>query len=158
MISNQNSAAFLTSNSEGIEEILTYFQEEQPNATIYWNLTWGHSTSALYGKDYHGMYLKLMENAPSILESYEQIEFIVPTGTAVENARHALDRDLMRDGLHLDLYVGRYTAALTLAKAFTGRDIANASHPASVTNEEFEIIVKAVNAAFETKYAVTDIK
>lgn len=158
LISNQASVAFLSSITEGIEEILNYFEEEQPNAKKYWNLTWSHSTSALYGKDYHGMYLKLMENAPSILESYEQIDVIVPTGTAVENIRHALDKGLMRDDLHLDLYVGRYTAALTLAKAFTGRDIANASHPASVTNEEFELIVKAVNAAFETKYAVTDIK
>lgn len=38
---------------------------------------------------------------------------IIPTGTAIQNARTSFVGDHMnRDGYHLDLKIGRYTAAL----------------------------------------------
>ncbi len=156
IISNQQSEALTKDNITGIQEILDYYSEKQPNAQIYWNVTWGHSSTSTFGTDYHKMYEVLMEKGQQYILPMEKIDYIVVTGTAIENARILLGKDLMRDKLHLDLYCGRYTAALALAKAFTGKDISNASHPTSISNEEFNLIVMAVNAAYENKWEVTD--
>lgn len=157
ILGNQQSEAFTKGNSVGIEELVNYFKEKQPNAKIIWNLTWGHSSTSQFGLDYHAMYLKLMETGRPILEAIDNINDIIVTGTAIENARALLNDNLMRDNLHLNLYAGRYTAALTIAKGITGKDISNATYPSTLTEEQFRLIVKAVNAAFENKYEFTDL-
>ena len=157
ILGNQQSEAFTKGNCVGIEELVNYFKEKQPNAKIIWNLTWGHSNTSQFGLDYHAMYLKLMETGRPILEAIDNIDDIIVTGTAIENARALLNDNLMRDNLHLNLYAGRYTAALTIAKGITGKDISNATYPSTLTEEQFRLIVKAVNAAFENKYEFTDL-
>ena len=60
-------------------------------------------------------YQKIAENVPQILSSYEDIEYLIPTGTAIQNARTSyLGNNLTRDGHHLSYHEGRYIASLTL--------------------------------------------
>ena len=52
------------------------------------------------------------------------IKKIIPSGTAIQNARTSFIGDHMnRDGYHLDLTIGRYTAACTWFEALTHQNV-----------------------------------
>ncbi len=47
-----------------------------------------------------------------------KIKIVIPSGTAIQNARTSFIGDhLNRDGYHLDVKIGRYTAACTGSNA-----------------------------------------
>ena len=81
---------------------------------------------------------------------------IIPTGTAVENARTAKIGLLTRDGYHLSLGVGRYIAALTFISSITGLPIDNIDWaPEGVREYEKMVAIESVNNAKQTNYDVT---
>ena len=129
-----------------LEYLVDYLEATQPNAKLYWNMTWaledGLSTGT-YGSEFAKYYdsdQKLMYNALVAMLD----EFIVgedalfssenennlgtgigwgfdgyfANGTAIQNLRQAIDHDkgLTRDGAGLSLDVGRLTTGLTVLK------------------------------------------
>ena len=61
--------------------------------------------------------------------AYESdLELLIPTGTAIQNAREnqylkTINDELTRDGSHLDLGIGRYITALTVFITIFGTDV-----------------------------------
>lgn len=96
------------------------------NAKIAFNLTWigeptfDHHELISYGRDVALMRKKLEEVTEKMVLCNPKVDLLVPTGTAIENARTSDIGILTRDGYHLSLDKGRYIAALTLVSTVTG--------------------------------------
>lgn len=95
-----------------------------PELSFAWQMTWAyaedsdHGGFANYGGDQGQMYEAIVDAVKRLQADYG-IERVIPVGTAIQNARANVRslRDLTRDGYHLDLGVGRYTAACTWFEA-----------------------------------------
>ncbi len=95
-----------------------------PELCLAWQMTWAYAQDSDHGgfADYGGDQLRMYEaivGAVQRLQADSGIEVLIPTGTAVQNARANMTslRDMTRDGYHLDLGAGRYTAACTWFEA-----------------------------------------
>ena len=83
---------------------------------IAWHMTWSykdtHPVSGPHGEDgWEGIC-----NTVKQMMSNNGIDIIIPTGTAIQNARNSsvnTDGDMTRDGAHLAYGVGRYVATST---------------------------------------------
>lgn len=68
------------------------------------------------------MYHAIVDAVKKAGKAYK-IKMIIPTGTAIQNARTSFIGDHMnRDGHHLDVKVGRYTAACTCLTYYQRND------------------------------------
>lgn len=90
-----------------------------------------------YGNSQQNMYSHIVE-ANNDASELVDINIVIPTGTAIQNARTSFVGDNMnRDGYHLDLILGRYTAACTWADGLLGIDIlTNPYVPEQLTSDE----------------------
>ena len=90
----------------------------------------------------------------------EPIALLIPSGTAIQNARTSSYGDTMnRDGFHLDLLYGRYTAACTwFAVLFRRKVEGNPYAPKGMTPQQVQISQWAADAAARHPYEVTEIK
>ena len=111
-----------------LDDIMSYVNEKAPKARLAFQMTWAyqqnstHGGFAAYGRDQMNMYESIVTAvADNVLT--RDIDILVPNGTAIQNARTSFLGDtLTRDGYHLTLNYGRYTAALTVLGAMTGID------------------------------------
>ncbi|MBR2988994.1 MAG: DUF4886 domain-containing protein, partial [Clostridia bacterium] len=93
---------------------------------IAFNLTWlGESTYQhheiiSYGGNTALMREKLVEVTKEVVVGNEKIDLLIPTGTAIENARTSNIGVLTRDCYHLSMDKGRFIAGLTLVSTVTG--------------------------------------
>lgn len=91
-------------------------------------MTWAYGSNsthggfAKYGLDQMRMYGCIVEAVMKMKAHHDDISFVIPTGTAIQNARTtSLGSDLTRDGFHLSKDTGRYIAACTWAEMLTGK-------------------------------------
>lgn len=147
-----------------LPELLEYVRSFCPNAEIVFHQTWAyaqssdHSGFATYGNDQQTMYAAIVDAVKRATAEYG-IRRIVPSGTAIQNARGTVIGDtLNRDGYHLDLTLGRYTAACTWYEAIFGADVRGNgySHP-DIDPELQRIAQMAAHAAVQNPYSVTDL-
>ena len=110
--------------------LLAYVRKTQPDAFYGYDMTWAFradSTKANYVK-YHGSnQMKMYETAVAEVKKYvepeQRFKFIVPVGTAIQNARTSFLGDhLDRDSYHLNHGVGRYIATMAVCCTLTGVD------------------------------------
>lgn len=99
-----------------------------PNAgaCVAWQMTWSygsgsdHGAFPRYDRNSKVMYDAIVDAVRRMMEQ-TGIEVVIPTGTAIENLRmepfNNSPLDFTRDGYHLDLGCGRYTAACTWFQA-----------------------------------------
>ena len=92
-----------------------------------WHMTWAYSKDSN-----HGGFANYRRNQDVMYDSiryavqwtqilHPEFSFNVPCGTAIQNARTTyLGDNMNRDGYHLDLKIGRYTAACTWLETLTG--------------------------------------
>lgn len=86
-------------------------------------------------------------------------DILVPSGTAIQNARTKLGDVLCRDGYHLDLNIGRYIASCTWYEAiFKQTVVGNAYRPEKVTEEQAAIGQQAAHEAVKKPFKVSKIK
>lgn len=92
-----------------------------------WHMTWAYSMDsnhggfANYSRSQEVMYDSIRYAVQWTQILHPEFSFIVPCGTAIQNARTTYLGDNMdRDGYHLDLKIGRYTAACTWLETITG--------------------------------------
>lgn len=88
-----------------------------------------------------------------------KIKMIVPSGTAIQNARTSFVGDHMnRDGYHLDLKIGRYTAACTwFERIFRRNVIGNSFAPEGLEPAKKMVAQKAAHFAVKRPYRITDL-
>jgi hypothetical protein len=136
-----------------------------PSVKVGWQMTWAlgqDTTDPDFDKYYSGdqmtMYRKICSATQNAAES-SSVDFIVHTGTAVQNARSSYFGDtLNRDGKHLSKGVGRYLAAMSIASA-CGLNLSSLSHISGtkdvVSDANLAVMKSSVSASEETPYAVT---
>jgi len=149
-------SAFSDSYYPYIEELAAYVRKYCPRAKIYIHETWAYENGSqkLSGLGFESM----DEMYESLSEAYrEAAEYvsaygIIPSGRAMLNAVHFGISRVHRDTFHASLGAGRYLLGLTWYKAIFGKDISEVTFielDEPITEDEREIIVRAVNAAFD---------
>lgn len=133
-----------------VQMFIDAVEPSAPRAKFAWNMTWaypaGNSTlSSDYSNNQMNMYNAIVSAVKTKVANHDDISVVVPTGTAIQNARTSIlkDRDFenstgdavwTRDYSHGHLTNGRdgsaigadkvgagsYTAGLTLVEALTG--------------------------------------
>lgn len=105
------------------------------------------------------MYDSIRSSVQLALAEHPEITFLVPSGTAIQNARASwLGDNLNRDGYHLDLKFGRYTAACTWLERLTGISSVGLHYrPAGVDAVTALTCQMAAHRACATPYEVADM-
>ncbi len=135
---------------------------KSPNAKLAWHMTWAYQSGStkLANSIYSSqsvMYNNIISAVQSKIVTNSNFSFVIPSGTAIQNARTSLIKDnLTRDGYHLNYNIGRYIAGLTFVKAITGLDISNVSFRATNVPDGYRAIaIESANNAVTTPYSVT---
>lgn len=134
-----------------------------PNTQYGYHMTWAYSQTSNHGgfgnynNNQLAMYNAIVSTTRNVVEANQNIDFIIPSGTAIQNARSTVIGDtLTRDGYHLNDF-GKYIAALTWVKTIAKVDITDVAYFPAGYNVEFYLpeIKQAVNDAFKTPYKIT---
>lgn len=151
---------------EPLPLLFNYVKEKatHPKVKYIWHQTWAyaqnstHNGFASYNKDQMRMY-EAIADASSKVKTLVPIAIIVPAGTAIQNARTKLGDVLCRDGYHLDLNVGRYTASCTWYETiFKKNVIGNTYKPDKVNGADALTAQQAAHKAVKKPYKVSKIK
>lgn len=137
-----------------------------PDAKLVWNMTWAyqgnstHSEFSKYDKDQSKMYNAIVATVQSEIINRGDFEFVIPTGTAIQNLRTSLYGDnVTRDGYHLAYDSGRLAAAMMWAKRISGCDLDKITwKPSSYiyTQKRYDAIKESVENAYAKPYSVTE--
>lgn len=98
------------------------------NVEIVFHMTWAYAQNSThggfksYGNNQQQMY-RMIITAVQKATHEAGISRIIPSGVAIQNARKVMGDVLTRDGYHLNLSYGRYTAACTWCEFLTGKKV-----------------------------------
>ena len=113
-----------------LEILLTKLAELEPNAKIYWHMTWAYQQDrksndfAYYGSKQLNMYNAIVSTVTERIVDNDYVDGIIPCGTAIQNLRSSYIGDILtRDGYHLSFSYGRYIGAMTWYAALTNGDV-----------------------------------
>ncbi|MBQ2930143.1 MAG: DUF4886 domain-containing protein [Clostridia bacterium] len=145
-----------------VNVLMDYVHAFCPEAQIIWNMTWAYTNAATdfnvreYFANHKAQYEGITDATQEMILPNAGISLIVPTGTAVENARTSFlgkrQHTLFRDNIHLSLYTGRYIAGMTFFSALTGFDVS----ALSFDDENYKAVaVECVQNALARPFAVT---
>lgn len=148
-----------------LPELAEYVRERVGKKTrLMLHQTWAyapgstHSGFRNYGNDQMTMYSAICD-AVRRAAKLEHIRIVIPSGTAIQNARTSfLGDDLTRDGYHLSLKAGRYVAACTWYEKITGNCVmGNPFRPKGLSADEQKIAQRAAHEAVLNPYGITDL-
>lgn len=140
------------------------FNRTNPNSEILWHMTWAYASDSThqdfpkYNNDQNRMYESIVGAVKKNIDANPDISFILPSGTAIQNARNtSLGDTLCRDGFHLDLNYGRYLAGLTWIHKITGEPIDDVTYipDGAFDGETLEILKKCAKDAVDSPFEVT---
>lgn len=146
-------------------DLIKYVHSYAPQAKIIWHQTWAYAQNSdhkefpNYGRSQKAMYDSIMSASTRVLKDY-QIRTVIPCGTAIQNARTSFLGDHMnRDGYHLNLIYGRYTAACTWFEALSGKNvIGNSYAPKDLSADVVRVAQESAHAAVQSPFSVTPIR
>jgi hypothetical protein len=134
-----------------------------PDVKIILHQTWAyaedsnHEGFVNYDWDQQTMYNAIVETVNTIRGKYD-IDLVIPSGTAIQNGRTSYLGDrFTRDGYHLDLGVGRFTAAATWYEAIFGGILENNFRPENLLMYDTELTKQAAYDAVNEPFEVTDL-
>lgn len=148
-----------------LDELLAYVKSLVKGTPKYaWQMTWAYAKDSThpafvdYDSSQEKMYTSILNAVQTKIAIREDVEKIIPSGTAIQNMREKIGDVLNRDGFHLSYDLGRYVAGLCVVKALTGLDINGVSYmPEGVSEEQRSFAIAAANAACENLYSITKI-
>ncbi|MBO4323011.1 MAG: DUF4886 domain-containing protein [Clostridia bacterium] len=148
------------------KKLVDLVRSKNSTATLVWNMTWAyqsdstHSSFPNYDRDQAKMYSMIVDCVKTYVDAEDRISFVIPVGTAVQNARTSyLGDNLTRDGYHLNMQFGRYLAGLTWACAITGVSPDSVSYnpvPSAINSDMVAVAKESVRNALANKYEVTE--
>ena len=154
-----------------LTNLLKYIDENgtNPDVKLAWNMTWAHQHDSThyrftgtYNSDQMYMYEQIVAATKSQIKPRKEFDYFIPAGTAIQNTRTSFIGDtLTRDGYHLNLYLGRYIAALTWFSVLTETpidDITYVPNKALIPDETRVVAIESVVNAIAKPYAVTKSK
>lgn len=152
---------------EPLHLLYNYVKERaiNPKVKYVFHQTWAyaqnstHKGFASYDNNQMKMYHGIM-NASGKVGKLIDIDLLIPAGTAIQNARTSFVGDNMcRDGYHLDLNIGRYTASCVWYEAiFQSSVIGNTFWPPKISAYEATMAQNAAHLAIEKPFKVTELK
>jgi hypothetical protein len=155
-----------TSYNEDIDAIINYVNDNKTNseASIVWHMTWAYQTYSShpdfyrYSLNQFTMYNAIINTVQEKIDIRDDISYVIPSGTAIQNARTSYFGDtLTRDGYHLSYDYGRYIASLTWFYKITDLPINQITYkPSNLSDEDLMVIKEAVISAVENPYVITD--
>ncbi len=141
-------------------------REVNEDAKFVWHMTWAYKENSShpdfpkYNSSQAYMYEKIVETVETTIVTNDEFTKIIPTGTAIQNARTVdfIGDTLTRDGYHLTEDLGRYIAGLTLFATLSDVSLDRVTFipPWGVNEEEQEAAIKAVKSALESPFSVTE--
>ena len=130
-----------------------------------WHMTWayhkntGHSAFPKYNNDQMTMYEAICGCVNQNIINNDYVNFVIPAGTAIQNARTSYLGDNLTegDGYHLNT-LGDYIAGLTWILKYTGWDIndLNMDLVPSQFVRDIEVIKESCVNAIKNPYSVTE--
>lgn len=147
-----------------LSPLIEYLRGLAPSHTrIAFNLTWlGESTNQHHEiVSYEGnmalMREKLVEVTREMVVNNPDVDLLIPTGTAIENARTSRIGLLTRDCYHLSVDKGRYIAGLALISTITGIDAGKISWaPKNVDDYAVRVAIESVKNAQKYPLDITE--
>ncbi len=148
-----------------LPQLVSGISAKVPGATLIWHQTWAYASSSnhesfpAYNNDQMTMYNAIVSSAQKAMADNSELKLIVPSGTAIQNARTAYVGDIFnRDGYHLEVTYGRYTAACTWFEAIFGIDVTTTTYAPSTVNDEMAAIARlAAHRAVANPHKVTEL-
>lgn len=152
---------------EPLPLLFKYVKERATNPKVkyIWHQTWAYAQNSThkgfvsYDKDQMKMY-KGITDASAKVNKLIAIDLVIPAGTAIQNARTSFVGDNMtRDGYHLDLNIGRYTASCVWYEAiFKTNVIGNSYKPEKLSAYVAKTAQHAAHSAIKRPFKVTKLK
>ena len=145
--------------------VIDYVKKNKPNKTkLIYHQTWAyqqninHRGYVHYDNDQFKMYNGIMD-ATKKINKIKDIDFIIPAGTAIQNARTSSQGDTYtRDGYHLEKTYGRFTAACVWYEKIFGKDVRkNNFKPNEITDKQEKIAKIAAHKAVKKPYRISKI-
>ncbi len=163
-------SGLLDTFSPYLSQLTNYVREHatNPNAEFVFHQTWAYDQDSKlmaftwYGSNQIQMYEAIVNASKTGAEAVG-ITKIIPSGTAIQNGRGTFIGDnFSRDGSHLSLGLGRYTAAATWFESLSGKSIiGNPVRPVenNVKASELETLTiqHAAHQAVAAPFEVTEI-
>ena len=148
-----------------LPELIEYVKARLPKKTkLMLHQTWAYASTSKHSgfKNYNCNQLTMYQaivDAVKKAAKVNKIKIVIPSGTAIQNARTSFIGDhLNRDGYHLDVKVGRYTAACTwFERIFKHNVVGNPYAPEGLDEARKAVAQKAAHAAVKHPYKVTDL-
>lgn len=149
-----------------LPELINYVNKlKQPHTKIIYHQTWAyqhdstHNGFANYDKNQLKMYAAIVD-ATKKISKIPSIALVIPAGTAIQNARTSSQSDTYtRDGYHLELTYGRFTAACTWYEKLFKKDIRkNTYKPETITENQAQIAKQAAYKAVKKPFKISKIK
>ena len=148
-----------------LPELIEYVKARLPKKTkLMLHQTWAYASTSRHSgfKNYNCNQLTMYQaiaDAVKKAAKANKIKIVIPSGTAIQNARTSFIGDhLNRDGYHLDVKIGRYTAACTwFERIFKHNVVENPYTPEGLDEARKAVAQKAAHAAVKHPYKVTDL-
>ena len=148
-----------------LPELIEYVKARLPKKTkLMLHQTWAYASTSRHSgfKNYNCNQLTMYQaiaDAVKKAAKANKIKIVIPSGTAIQNARTSFIGDhLNRDGYHLDVKIGRYTAACTwFERIFKHNVVGNPYPPEGLDEARKAVAQKAAHAAVKHPYKVTDL-
>ena len=142
---------------KNLSALKEYVVNNMPNkdAEIVWHMTWAYANDFKsdnfrhYDFSQEAMYDSIVNVVKTTIPEHN-INLVIPSGAAIQSARKSFGDVLNRDGYHLAIPLGRYTAACTWCEFLTGKNITKCSyHPADISDSDAKKARKVVHKALK---------
>jgi hypothetical protein len=160
-----------------IAPLLNYVKQNMPNlnARFVWNMTWAYQSDSVqsvfvnrFKSDQMYMYEQILAATKKHVEPQTEFSAIIPTGTAIQNARTSFFGDtLTKDTYHLN-NLGRAIAGYTVYATLTGKELTeihlenawtqSLKTDLFLTEADKQVIMESVNNAIRNPHGVTQSK
>lgn len=149
-----------------LPQLIQYVNSIKPSKTkLIYHQTWAyqhdsdHKGFENYDRNQLKMYQQIVDVSKKMNKS-KAFAFVVPAGTAIQNARTSSIGDkYTRDGYHLELNYGRFTAACTWYEMLFGLDVRkNPYKPEKVTELQAKVAKEAAHKAKKKPFKVSKVR
>lgn len=153
----------LASVKKDLPLLFAYVQKNYPITSVRYayHQTWAYAENAStknfekYNRNQELMYQKIVDVSKEIKDIIP-IDFIIPAGTAIQNGRTSYIGDnFTREGYHLDLKIGRFTAACTWYQSLFHDLNQNSYVPFNLSRNQIDVARNAAIAAVKNPFELT---
>lgn len=148
-----------------LPELISYVNSlKKANTQLLYHQTWAyqhdsnHKGFANYNNSQSKMYAGITDVSKKI-SKMKEFAMVIPAGTAIQNARTSSQGDTYtRDGYHLELNYGRFTAACAWYEKLFKNDVRNNSFkPSNITENQAKIAKQAAHKAVKKPYKISTV-